>query len=546
MKNILACIIFILSFGIYLYTMVPAITGDDSGELAGVGATLGTAHPPGYPLYSIASKCVVTLVPWGNFAYRVNLVSAIFIAAACMVIFLICTQIGSLINAAAASMTFAVLAPVWDMANVTEVYGLSAFIVCLIALFIVKKPSHRNFAAIAFLSGMAFSAHYTSGLLAAGLTWWAIYNFRNDIVIKKFGTLILFVILGLSPIFFLYVRANTGPLFGWEDPKTLERFWQVVARLRYGSISLAQGGAPLLTPDIIARKLSFFIGSINEHFTLPGLLIIIVGAWQALKNKSKGWPLVLCMLGSGPGFLIMANAGLGENSRALLTRFFFLPFIFTAIFMAYGLKRMPVVLSSFALCIPVFLFFTNAHSLNHRHEYIFYDYAKNMLRTLPPNTFLFSDRADEMEFALAYMHLAERRRPDIDFVDCNAGITRSIYGDDYYRIWGKPRLAIREQTEKSIIEKAQRPVYYASFDLTIVPIKRIPEGLLFKAKPANTQTVFPFYEVYSMRIPDYDKYIGNRDRNLLLSYFYINGKYYLDNHNYSQAENYFRGFKIYK
>ena len=44
-----AAIVFI----IYLFTLAPSVIQIDSGELAAVQATLGIAHPTGYPLFTM-------------------------------------------------------------------------------------------------------------------------------------------------------------------------------------------------------------------------------------------------------------------------------------------------------------------------------------------------------------------------------------------------------------------------------------------------------------------------------------------------------------
>ena len=41
------------AFGVYLLTLAPTVTFIDSGELATVAATLGIAHPTGYPLFAL-------------------------------------------------------------------------------------------------------------------------------------------------------------------------------------------------------------------------------------------------------------------------------------------------------------------------------------------------------------------------------------------------------------------------------------------------------------------------------------------------------------
>jgi len=40
-------------FIVYIFTLAPSVVQIDSGELAAVQATLGIAHPTGYPLFTI-------------------------------------------------------------------------------------------------------------------------------------------------------------------------------------------------------------------------------------------------------------------------------------------------------------------------------------------------------------------------------------------------------------------------------------------------------------------------------------------------------------
>ncbi len=70
--------LFIASFLLYLSTLAPSVVTifDDSLEFQLVTYQLGIAHPTGYPLYTLLGKLFTLIVPAGNIAYRVNLMSA--------------------------------------------------------------------------------------------------------------------------------------------------------------------------------------------------------------------------------------------------------------------------------------------------------------------------------------------------------------------------------------------------------------------------------------------------------------------------------------
>ena len=81
--SIIAGGLFIVSFSLYLSTLAPSVVTlfDDSLEFQLVTYQLGIAHPTGYPLYTLLGKLFTFIMPIGNVAYRVNLMSAFFGAA---------------------------------------------------------------------------------------------------------------------------------------------------------------------------------------------------------------------------------------------------------------------------------------------------------------------------------------------------------------------------------------------------------------------------------------------------------------------------------
>jgi tetratricopeptide (TPR) repeat protein len=540
-----AVLIFMAAFAVYLFTMVPSVTGDDSGELAAVGATLGTAHSPGYPLYCLAAKAAVTAVPWGNAAYRVNLVSALFIALAAALIFIALSAAGgSAWGAAALALAFAFSHNVWAMANVTEVYGLAAVAAVGLALIMLQEPTMPALCAAAYLFGVGMTAHYTVGLLLPGIFLWVsrpLLSAAPDRRARIAGALVVSAACGFSLVAYLYIRAKAGALVSWEDPRTAERFWQVVARLRYGSMALAQGGAPPLDPGMVVKKVGFFFAELARNFTWAGVALFAVGCVAWARDRVRGWPLLVMLICSGPGFLLLANVGLDRDAGALLERFFFLTFIFAVLAMGRGAQALPKPVQAAILLLPAFLLYGNFRSLDHRREFLFHDYAKNILRSLPAGSLLYADRADEMEFCVGYLLAAEGRRPDIAFTDCNAGISHSIYGDDYYRMWGKPRLERRYAVESAAIARTERPVYYATFDPGMIAVPRLQEGLVFRVPGKGQERPrFPYDAVYALRIPDAAG-LDERGMGLLLSHFQLLGDYGLAAAGAGPAERNFRG-----
>src|SRR5208282_1184706 len=76
-----------ITFGVvwtvYLLTLAPELTLEDSGELVTGAFYAGIPHPPGYPVWTIYSWLWCTLLPIGNMAWRVSVGQAFSGAMAC-------------------------------------------------------------------------------------------------------------------------------------------------------------------------------------------------------------------------------------------------------------------------------------------------------------------------------------------------------------------------------------------------------------------------------------------------------------------------------
>jgi tetratricopeptide (TPR) repeat protein len=66
---------FVVSFGVFFYTMCPSVTLQDSGELVTGAYRFGVPHPPGYPLWAFLGWVWRHLVPVGDPAWQLCLFS---------------------------------------------------------------------------------------------------------------------------------------------------------------------------------------------------------------------------------------------------------------------------------------------------------------------------------------------------------------------------------------------------------------------------------------------------------------------------------------
>ena len=76
-------ITFLTLWCIYLYTLAPELTLEDSGELCTGSFYAGIPHPPGYPFWAIYSWLWTAILPFGNVAWRVEVGESFAAAMGC-------------------------------------------------------------------------------------------------------------------------------------------------------------------------------------------------------------------------------------------------------------------------------------------------------------------------------------------------------------------------------------------------------------------------------------------------------------------------------
>ena len=86
--------VFFSALIVYIYTLFGCVAPyRDTGEMVSVAHTLGIAHPPGYPLYTIISKIWLLLLPFGSEGYRLNVLSAVGGAATAWIFYRILIEL---------------------------------------------------------------------------------------------------------------------------------------------------------------------------------------------------------------------------------------------------------------------------------------------------------------------------------------------------------------------------------------------------------------------------------------------------------------------
>ena len=122
----------VVSFALFAFTVCPTIPFGDGPELIAAADSLGVAHPPGYPLYTMLGWLALRL-PFGEPALRMNLMSALFGALTCAAVtWLVGRLQPSRVAATVAGLGLAASSTFWAVATVTEVYTLHLLLMTLL------------------------------------------------------------------------------------------------------------------------------------------------------------------------------------------------------------------------------------------------------------------------------------------------------------------------------------------------------------------------------------------------------------------------------
>src|SRR3954463_14613703 len=82
-----AGLVALVLFCLYALTAPRSVALEDDGLFVLSSYFLGIEHPPGYPLHTLLGK-LFTLLPFGSVAYRVHLLSTLFGALSCALLWM--------------------------------------------------------------------------------------------------------------------------------------------------------------------------------------------------------------------------------------------------------------------------------------------------------------------------------------------------------------------------------------------------------------------------------------------------------------------------
>ena len=290
---ITALVVAMLALGIYARTMMPSTGFWDTGEAQTVPATLSIFHPTGFPTYAMLGW-LWSQLPFGEVAWRMNLLSAIAVAAAAGLVVLIA---GHLIDerhrlltagaGAVAGLAFAFAPEPWENATRADVHAINVLFVALIvwlllcwhAAVVARSPQSGGWlmaAALAF--GVGVGNHPLAGLTAFGIAAWVLtvdrHLWRRWRLV--FGCVACLAIGLIGTYAYIPIRAMIDPeppLF-YARPDTWERLRYLVFAEQFRHLF-----DDLQTPlSNVAGKWRDAERVLEAQLFGPGWLLVAVGA----------------------------------------------------------------------------------------------------------------------------------------------------------------------------------------------------------------------------------------------------------------------------
>ena len=506
-KKILASILFVSIFFTalitYLLTMAPTFTFGDSGELISMITNLGIAHPTGFPLYIMLGK-VFSLIPLGNPGFRINFMSVFFGALTPALLFLALAvymkkeenRVVRYFIAAAVSLLFIFSYTLWSQAVMSRLYTLNAaFCAAVLLLFFLyqEKEEARYLYLWALLTGLGAGLHLTLTAFS-GLLWLHLAITRFSAVKKNILWLIFFAALGLSAYAYLVIRANSDALLKWSDINTFKHFFSYITQEQYSIKKFARGIGGVFaffnyTGEVLFRELSPL-----------AILLFISGVVTAFIRKFRYTvTFLLIFLSSIIMLLFYGN----YTDLKLAFRYLIPSYIIMMFFIAYLFHQIHLLIKNTAAstAIPAALiimmlvlsFRVNSFESSKADNYTAYNYASDMLLTLPDTKAGLFASGDNNIYPLAYFKFVLNKKQEL-----------SVY-DNILTVF-KDSLPLLEkskstQTNHNVITAQSMGLtnLYSVSEIGGKFFSEVPTGLLFRISDRMDQPENKYWRMYPLK-----------------------------------------------
>ena len=450
------------AFVFYLITIAPSVIQIDTGELAAVQCTLGIAHPTGYPLFTMLGY-IFSLIPLPfSKIFQLNILAALYCSAAIGVFTYTAklilnnlssfqfsktskvkakkkkqsdkTQVPNTETAFVLSEHFKIIAVIfsglflalsktfWFQSTSVEVYSLHLLLITIILLALIKafilsekeKSISKYWIIFAIALALGFSNHMTTLLIIPAVTY--LYFVKNGLNSKSIKQILIMLLIFFPILILIYaylpIRANQNPIINWGNPIDWERIIRHISGHQYQVWLFS-------STEAAAKQFNYFIGNLPMEFSIS-LIMILLGLISSFIYARKFFIFNSIIFLST--VLYSINYDIND-----IDSYFLLAYISLAFFATFGIsqlvlftlkKRINIVLPVAVLLVFLGLQFYNSYdTVNQRNNFIYEDYTKSLLNSLPNNSIVFSYQWDYFISASYYFQQVENYRKDVTVID---------------------------------------------------------------------------------------------------------------------------------
>lgn len=444
-------VIALSAFVAYVFVAPKYVLGGDNGEFCTLYAKGGVAHPPGYPLYTLALRAFAWL-PVDTPARGAAVATAVTAALSVLVMERTLRALGASSRSSGVFSALYAFSPLaWKLGSSAEVFSLNVLLA--LVLVGVANPEARfrgamRAGAISLVSCLGLSNHHSIVLLApvgaCGL--WHAYREAPG---ERMRLVVLFVVggaIGLAPYLYLYYRATHAQpeQWIWGDVHDARSLVAHFLRTEYGTTELGlanQAREPLAQNVALGRELlSGLIG-------LPFLAVAGAGLASFRGRTARPRAFTLCLLASfllaGPLFVSLFNLAPRGLGALVIERFYLLPAALACVLGALAMEAalgssLPIRPWHFAWPVaPIAVQVANVlPDVGEHNRPTVGLYAENVLRSAPERLVILGS-GDQRLGGFSYANQALGMRRDVVFVSARLLLA------PWYRKRAVERLGVR-------------------------------------------------------------------------------------------------------
>jgi hypothetical protein len=451
--------VFVLTLGIYLYTLCPTIYWEDSAAFSSVHVLLGIPHSPGFPIYVLLGRLFLQL-SIGNSAFLSNLMSAFWGSLSLVVLFFMISSLKrndednlaphnliSLLSSIVGVLFLAFTSSFWLQAVRAEVYSLNMFFTVVLILLAMKLAkddssidSFKLFVLFSFVFGLSLANHplLIVTLAPAFLLYFLMTDARRFLILPRLMVGMFFFLLGTSVYLYLPIRASLSPAVNWGNPSTVSGLISYLLRTSQPTAASTSVGFPYL------QRLGFNLSFPVIQFGLAFFWLGIVGALTLYSLNRKKFLFTFCIFilnlltaSWATDFSLRNYDLLGYllPSLSIFAIWFALGMNFVLTWLAGRLKAEPKATASgkglvlnhgiwyiilvIIILSPLIQVYRNYAACNKRSQTWAYRYADQILSSVKKNAIILVGD-DNTLTPLWYVNLALGRRPDVKIISITA------------------------------------------------------------------------------------------------------------------------------